>query len=479
MMKFLKRKKETKKACDSTLPILHNPRNPCSHHRHNFGFMPVLSRVFGSHFIDVIQFPIRPHDFIRALLLRMRGSYFIDVILSPIRPHDFIRALLLRIRSYHFTDVLLSLIRPCDFIRALLLRIRGFIGLGADLRKGLSAGPKVRATAWAVATRAQRAHFRTPFHAFTLPSLQTSPSGFTLVEVLIALSIVGLLTVMLFTSFHSVTNSWNIGRATIDAGGHSDFLMEQLTAALRSAYYPGSGEKYGLIFTDDGEDEFARDWIEWTKVGPALVGEDAEFAEVPHRVRVFITDPEGDFPGGFTIRAWRQDLQLDDFNPEEDTAELVLSPKVIAFNCRMLDPETERTADDELNWMDEWTKTNTLPTAVELTLWLQPADDDAEPIESQRIVEIPMGVLSQNPTSGASATDEAKRGTSTTVPGGGSNLRPGNRPTQGRPGGQTGGQTGGGMRPSGGGQGGGLRPGGGGGMRPPDPNGGGGLFRPM
>ena len=144
-------------------------------------------------------------------------------------------------------------------------------------------------------------------------------SGFTLVEILIALSLLGLLTVMLFTSFHSVTRAWETGRSVIDASGHSDYLMEQLSAALRSAYTPGTGEKYGLIFLDDGDDERARDVIEWSKVGPALVGEDAEFAEVPHRIRVSITEPEGDFPGGFTVRAWRQDLQLDAFDPEEES----------------------------------------------------------------------------------------------------------------------------------------------------------------
>lgn len=243
-------------------------------------------------------------------------------------------------------------------------------------------------------------------------------AGFTLVEILIALSLLGLLTVMLFTSFYSVTRAWETGRNVIDSSGHSDYLMEQLTAALRSAYTPGTGEKYGLIFLDDGEDERAHDSIEWSKVGPALVGEDAEFAHVPHRIRVQITEPEDDFPGGFTVRAWRQDLQLDDFNPEEDTTELCLSPKVIGFNCRMLDPDEPRTTDDEINWIDEWTKTNMLPTAVELTLWMEPAEDDGEPIESRRIIEIPMGVLSQNPNTGSGANEEARGGTSTSVGGG-------------------------------------------------------------
>ena len=266
--------------------------------------------------------------------------------------------------------------------------------------------------------------FSSPLHPFSHRTAVRS-SGFTLVEILIALSLLGLLTVMLFTSFYSITRSWEAGRSVIDASGHSDYLMEQLTAALRSAYTPGTGEKYGLIFQDDGEDERAHDVIEWTKVGPALVGEDAEFAYVPHRTRVLITDPDGEFPGGFTVRAWRQDLQLDDFDPEEDTTELCLSPKVIGFNCRMLDPEQARTADDEINWIDEWTKTNMLPTALELTLWMEPAEENGEPIESRRIVEIPMGVLSQNPNLGSSSNEESRRGTSTSV--GGRSSRRGNR----------------------------------------------------
>lgn len=249
--------------------------------------------------------------------------------------------------------------------------------------------------------------------------------AFTLVEVLIALTLLGLLTAMLFTSFNAIVRAWESGRTAIDATNHADYLLEQLSAALRSAYFPGSGEKYGLIFTDDGDDPRSHDLIEWTKVGAALVGEDADFANVPHRVRVTVTEPDAPFPGGFTVRAWRQDLQLDAFDPDRDTIELSLSPKVIGLNCRLLDPDSARTADDELNWIDEWTKTNTLPTALELTLWMEPAEKDAEPIEAKRIIELPMGALSQNPSLASSANETSKRGTSTSVGGGRRPNRPG------------------------------------------------------
>lgn len=269
--------------------------------------------------------------------------------------------------------------------------------------------------------------------------------GFTLVEILLALTLLGMLTIMLFSSFYSVIRAWEAGRAAIDSEGHADYLMEQLAAALRSAYTPGVGEKYGLVFTDDGEEADARDTIEWTKTGPALVGEDAEFAQVPHRVRATVTEKDGEHPGGFTVRAWRQDLQLDEFNPEEDTAELCLSPKVVGFNCRMLDPDQEKTVDDEINWVDEWTKTNTLPTAIEITLWMEPAEKGEDPIEAKRIVEIPMGPLSQNPSLGASSSEEARRGTSTSV--GGGRRRPNGPVSSGQGGNPPPGPGGGGAAP--------------------------------
>lgn len=270
-------------------------------------------------------------------------------------------------------------------------------------------------------------------------------AGFTLIEILIAMTLLGLLTVMLFTSFNSVTRSWTVARKVCDASGHSDYIMEQLSAALRSAYTPGEGDEHGFTFTDDGEGPEARDVFEWTKVGPALIGEDVAFAQVPHRVRVYITDEEDDVPRGFAVRAWRQNLQLEEFDPELDSSYLVLSPKVQGMNCRMLDPTQATTEDDELNWIDTWEKESTLPSAVEVTLWLEPAEEGEEPIEYKRIIEIPMAALSQNPSSGSSATKAARSGTSEPVRGSGhfrpssssggssrpSNNRPSSRPNGG------------------------------------------------
>lgn len=294
--------------------------------------------------------------------------------------------------------------------------------------------------------------------------------GFTLVEMLVALLLTGLLSVMLFTSFSSVTRSWNVGRRIADSSGHSDFIMDQIESALRSAYTPGEGDAYGLKFDSDGDDENARDRIEWSKIGPALIGDDVAFADVPHRVHIFIADEEDGHPGGFAVCAWRQSMRIDEesgaaidedevtaeevFRPEEEEAFLILSPKVQGLNIRLLDPEQEVDEDDELKWIEEteeWTKESILPTAVEITLWLKPPEEGADPIEYKRIIQIPMAQVSQNSSLASGANQTSRGGTSATEghrrPN--SNINGGGVPPPiGGPGGLNGGRPGGGRPPA-------------------------------
>lgn len=278
-------------------------------------------------------------------------------------------------------------------------------------------------------------------------------NAFTLLELLIAVSLLSVIMLVTLFTFNTVTRSWEVGRNVINATGHADYTMEQLVVALRSAYFSGAGNANGFQFEDDGDDSRAHDVITWTKVGRALIGEDAEFTDVPHRITVTVKEPDGSTRGGLTVRVFRQDLQIDEFDPEKDAAEILIDPSVTGFNCRMIDPAIP-IKDDEPNWIDEWTKTNTIPTAVELTLWLKPAEEGGEAIESKRVVEIPMAEYSQNPESGSSGNSNSSGSGS-----GGGNRGSGsggNRPNTGggNSGGLNRGNPGGGpaLTPSGGGR---------------------------
>lgn len=230
---------------------------------------------------------------------------------------------------------------------------------------------------------------------------QVIKSGFTLIEMMMAIMILSIMMLISFFCFNAVVRAWNAGIEVSDAMGQADYVMEQLVSGLRSAYYPDAGVslyEYGFQLYDDGEDQDARDSINWVKLGSALVGEDCGFAESPHRIGIFVGGEDDE--RGLRAVAWRVDLQLDDFDPAEDVRSIGLSPRVIAFNCRALDKDQPE-KDDEPNWQDEWAASNSIPKAVELTLYLEPPENSEEddPIEVKRIVEIPLWDISQNPRS--------------------------------------------------------------------------------
>jgi len=246
---------------------------------------------------------------------------------------------------------------------------------------------------------------------FTMLKRKTD-KGFTLIEVVMATMILSIMMLMSFFCFDAVVQSWTAGIEASDAMGQADYVMEQLVSGLRSAYYPDAGTKlddYGFQLSDNGEDADARDSISWVKLGSALVGEDCGFAESPHRISISVSDEEE--TRGLLAKAWRVDLQLDDFDPSEDVLPIGLSPRVIAFNCRVLDKDQPE-KDDEPNWQDEWASSNCIPKAVEISLYMEPPAnaEDQDPIEVKRIVKIPLWDISQNPRKKDDSNSTSKRG---------------------------------------------------------------------
>jgi len=224
---------------------------------------------------------------------------------------------------------------------------------------------------------------------------------------ILAVSVLSVITLVSFYCFHAAVRSWVAGTDYINGITHADYILEQVAMGLRSAYYPDTGRiagAYGMRLTDSGNDASARDSLSWVKLGSALVGADADYADSPHRVEIALRDGarnEDGLPGGgFAVRAWRVDLQPDDFDPDRIPF-TPLSARVRGMNFRMLDPDKDE--DDltgELNWLDTWDtadQTNRLPRAIEVTLYLDGPDPDADPVPVRRVVSIPLAELSWNP----------------------------------------------------------------------------------
>lgn len=239
----------------------------------------------------------------------------------------------------------------------------------------------------------------------------TGRSGFTILEILLATVLMSIMMVVVFLSFNAVSTAWRKSSELADKLQHSDYALSQVISGLRSAYYPTTGSKsgeYGFMLMDNGDGPEAADRIRWTKLGTAIVGGSSSLAQTPHTVEIWTEQPSGDMPGGLMARAWRGELQTDDFDPddEEQVKPYMLVDGIQGFNCRVLDESQPFKNDGTPNWQDHWNASNTLPRAVELTFTLAPTEKGDTPAEIRRYVNIPLWDISQNPV--AAGSDNGK-----------------------------------------------------------------------
>ena len=245
--------------------------------------------------------------------------------------------------------------------------------------------------------------------------------GFTLLELMMAVMIMAIMMILSFFCFDAVVQSWNAGMEMSDSMAQADYVMNQVESGLRSAYYSSTvakDEEKGFQFVDGGEGAEAHDSITWMKVGRAFVGNlkaidgKTEIAEMPHRVSLYVEVQDRDGGGGLMAKAWSSDFQQDDFDVEEDVKAFLISPKVVAMDCKVLKEPPEEKA-TEVKWEDEWSSSNSLPYKVSVTLYLRPFKEGDDPVAVTRDIEIPVWDVSQNPVK----SDSSKTGATGTQTG--------------------------------------------------------------
>ena len=307
--------------------------------------------------------------------------------------------------------------------------------------------------------------------------------AFTLVEILLAVVLLGVLTAITMATFNSVTRSWQISTDYLDKMQRTDFALNQVVSGLRSLYYPHGGEQsydYGFYLTDngDGEDPDRSDVIEWSKRGSAIVGSKSAAADTVHRVQLMILE-EGNHDyidpievtglyarhcPDVTLRPKdnRDDIDFS-FANDEMYQPVLIADGIVGFNCRVLPSDEKVEAEhNESLFEDKWETSNAVPYKVELTFYL--ADPEGRAYRSNtapimRIVRMPL--YEQSKDGAAPPSEKAARessgarrrasggsgGAGGGASGGGGAARGGGRAPGGA--GPGGGQGGGGMRPGG------------------------------
>ena len=248
--------------------------------------------------------------------------------------------------------------------------------------------------------------------------------GFTMIEMLLATVLVGVLTAFSIMTFRSVSHGWQVSADYLDKMQRTDYALNQVVSGLRSMYYPHDGsqnEKYGFVLTDkgDGLDPRRSDVIEWSKLGSALVGTKSDKADSVHRVQVMVLE-EGDDDyaepiqkTGLYARIMRdsalgEDKDEDDVDLTFGNAELyqpiLIADGVTGFNCRVLKTAEDAEAaasggakdvkNDTKKFEDEFAESNSVPYKVELTFQIEKPDDNFRSQTKRaplvRIVRIPI-----------------------------------------------------------------------------------------
>ncbi len=265
--------------------------------------------------------------------------------------------------------------------------------------------------------------------------------AFTLVEILLAVVLLGVLTALTMATFNSVTHSWQVSTDYLDKMQRTDFALNQVISGLRSLYYPHGGEQsydYGFYLTDNGsgEDPDRSDVIEWSKRGSAIVGSKSAAADTVHRVQLMVLE-EGNHDyiepievtglyarhcPDVTLRPKDNPDDIDfSFGNDEMYQPVLIADGIVGFNCRVLPTDEKVEAEhDESLFEDKWDTSNAVPYKVELTFFL--ADPDGRAYRSNtapimRIVRMPL--YEQAKDGAAPPSEKAAREGGRTPPRGG------------------------------------------------------------
>lgn len=189
------------------------------------------------------------------------------------------------------------------------------------------------------------------------PRKATAQAGFTLVEVLVAVTLLGTVAAMVFASLLTTTQTVEAGRehATREQTVRKilRLMADELSLSKRSIAYPW----VGMNGTQDGQ---PADTLAFLAMSQEVITVTATARE-SDTVRVVYTRERDRL-----IRFVRKNLYtLTDTNESLDQMEL--ADRVLAFNVRYYDEQNRV-------WLDEWPVANKLPKALLLEVTFQYPD---------------------------------------------------------------------------------------------------------
>ena len=256
--------------------------------------------------------------------------------------------------------------------------------------------------------------------------------AFTLLELILAVTLLGVMTAVTFATFRAVTNGWRVSREYVDRLERTDYAIDQLVSALKCAWYQRSGSQdyscgFQLFDGGDGDNPRNSDMIEWTKTGSALVGNGSS-GDTVHRVQVMILE-KGDRKWGEEVECTglyarvkplsevipgdSSDADEFTFASEEFYRPILVAKDIDGFDCRVqaVEPDDSGKREDKDAYEDEFAPSNSVPYKVQMSFYLLKEDpqyaSQKTRVPIMRVVRMPMHEQSLD---GAALPGEGERG---------------------------------------------------------------------
>ncbi len=219
-------------------------------------------------------------------------------------------------------------------------------------------------------------------------------AGFTLLELLIAISILCLIMGIIYGVMYSSSRAWDAGEARAESNQRLRLVLNQLAEEIRSAY---SIKMIG----ETPDDKYLAFWGEPDRIRFVTVTAGLMSEPLENKLRALSYYVDGD--EGLAMKETA--LNYDDFFSQLDTQEaIVLNPEIAGIDFRYYYvPEEEENGElvpQEGIWSTEWDPTDKeekvldaeeggaktsesitarrLPDAVEITLTMKPEREDGE-----------------------------------------------------------------------------------------------------
>ena len=211
---------------------------------------------------------------------------------------------------------------------------------------------------------------------------RSARTGFTLLEVLLAVGILGILVTVLYGTLSAGLNSWRRGSEATEAFQRQRIVMDALTELTQSAiFFTPSASLYAFVA---GKNPNLGDSISFVTASDAYLPPSEVVSAGMRRVTISLEQDE--YRRTYLAIVNEPALRPNDDKSLAPLQAHVISMDVSGFSLRYRDPR-------DGSWSEKWEEDQLPPSAVEYTVAFGERGGQYPPVVATRTVDIPVAVF--------------------------------------------------------------------------------------